>query len=430
MLDAAEEPTVEMAEKDLKTTRKVAKTSVTRKINEITRLMCAIENANEVIAIESELDEAMENFHRAHDNYHRTLTTLETQEESVNYLADQVKKYLDFKEKIHQFRQRSERIYSSANDGVQPSDSISQAGSNPRTSRTGSVAGRSKVSCSSRSSKTSSVFGERVKLAAEKAAMIAEVSLLQESGSLAQEKIRLEHRETEIAKTEAKEKVYEEFSIVEEDVVLPDRQQTFTPSLHVRPPEVSHERNTGLCGAQGRSTSVDMLEAINKMQLQVQQQIKSQKLPKAEIMSFDGNPLNYYLFVKTFENSVEKCTEDDNVRLQLLIQYCTGKAKETIKCCGMMSGKDGYSKAKKLLEERFGERYVVSNAWIEKLSEGPPISLNDREALLDLADDLESCEITLAVAGRFNQINSEDKMIKILRRVPPYIRSRCRRKRP
>ena len=162
-----------------------------------------------------------------------------------------------------------------------------------------------------------------------------------------------------------------------------------------------------------------MLEAINKMQLQVQQQIKSQKLPKAEIMSFDGNPLNYYLFVKTFENSVEKCTEDDNMRLQPLIQYCTGKAKETIKCCGMMSRKDGYSKAKKLLEERFGERYVVSNAGIEKLSEGPPISLNDREALLDLADDLESC---------VNQINSEDKMIKILRRVPPYLCSRWQKR--
>ena len=44
--------------------------------------------------------------------------------------------------------------------------------------------------------------------------------------------------------------------------------------------------------------------------------------------------------------------------------------------------------------------FVVSNAWIEKLSEGPPITQNDREALLDLADDLESCEITLTVARR------------------------------
>ena len=43
--------------------------------------------------------------------------------------------------------------------------------------------------------------------------------------------------------------------------------------------------------------------------------------------------------------------------------------------------------------------------------------------MLDLADDLESCEITLAVAGRLNQINNEDKMMKILRRVPLYLRS-------
>ena len=145
-------------------------------------------------------------------------------------------------------------------------------------------------------------------------------------------------------------------------------------------------------------------------------------------MSFDGNPLNYYLFMKTFEISVEKCTEDDSLRLQLLIQYCTGKAKETIKCCGMMSGKDGHVKAKKRLEEHFREKYVVSNAWIEKLSEGPPIDQNDREALLDLADDLESCEVTLRVAGTLNQINNEDKMMKILRRLPLYLRSRWQKR--
>ena len=57
---------------------------------------------------------------------------------------------------------------------------------------------------------------------------------------------------------------------------------------------------------------MEMLEAINEMQLQVEQQIKTKKLPKAEIMSFDGNPLNYYLFMKTFENRAEKCTEDDS----------------------------------------------------------------------------------------------------------------------
>ena len=43
-----------------------------------------------------------------------------------------------------------------------------------------------------------------------------------------------------------------------------------------------------------------------------------------------------------------------------------------------MNGRDGYMKAKKFLEERFGEKNVVSNAWINKLSQGPLIKLNDR----------------------------------------------------
>ena len=77
--------------------------------------------------------------------------------------------------------------------------------------------------------------------------------------------------------------------------------------------------------------------------------------------------------MKTFEDSVETCSEDGSLRLQLLIQYRTGKSTE---CCGMMSAKDDNVKAKKPLEERFGEKYVVSNAWIEKLSEGPLFKQN------------------------------------------------------
>ena len=66
----------------------------------------------------------------------------------------------------------------------------------------------------------------------------------------------------------------------------------------------------------------------------------------------------------------------------------------------------------------------MSKAWIDKLSYGPPIRLNDSEALIDLADDLENCEVTLKVSGRLDQVNNEDRMVQILQRVPPYLRSR------
>ena len=98
-------------------------------------------------------------------------------------------------------RNKNQRISRPAFDIVQPSDSISQIGSRVHgervhPSRTSSVIGLSKVSSCLRSSRTISVLSERVKLAAEKAVMIAEVPLLQESVLLAQERLRLEHQES------------------------------------------------------------------------------------------------------------------------------------------------------------------------------------------------------------------------------------------
>ena len=171
-------------------------------------------------------------------------------------------------------------------------------------------------------------------------------------------------------------------------------------------------------------SGVEVLKSIQMVQQQVERQLKQQRLPKAELMSFDGDPLNYFLFMKSFENNVEKSTFDSSERLQILMQYCTGKARQVIKSCGMMDADVGFHKAKRLLAERFGDKYTVTNAWIHKVSEGPMIKISDREALQDLVDDLENCEITLKVTGRLHQINNEDRIIKILQRLPVYIKSR------
>ena len=151
-------------------------------------------------------------------------------------------------------------------------------------------------------------------------------------------------------------------------------------------------------------------------------------LPKSELIHFDGDPLRYYIFMRFFENQVEKDTDDNGRRLQLLIQYCSGKAKKVIESCVLLNQEEGYGKAKQLLEERFGSKYKVSNSWISKVSNGPPIRPNDREALMDLADDLQNCEITLRATGRLTQVNNEDKLVRILERCPGYVRARWQSK--
>ena len=151
-------------------------------------------------------------------------------------------------------------------------------------------------------------------------------------------------------------------------------------------------------------------------------------LPKSELMSFDGDPLKYFLFMRSSENSAEKDTDDKSRRLQLLIQYCSRKAKKVIESCVLLEPDEGFEEAKELLAERFGDKFKVTNCWIRKVSDGPVIKARDREALQDLADDLKNCEITLKATGRLAQINNEDRLIKIPERCPAFLKSRWQTK--
>ena len=241
----------------LKEKRKVTKASVTRRINDIEKLLCVIDNFDEVIAAEKVLDEAMERFYRAHEDYHQILQTVEERQMSIIYLRDQVKRYQDFKVRITRYLEISRRVLtptarsgehltdtvsqvdprvgeelqvvgSQEEDHIQPHDSVSQVESRsngkqrPRASQSRSGSSTASVSrASQRSVRSISVADERIRLAAEKAAMIVEASLLSEQDSLAQERLRLEPQErllklkTEIAKTEAKEKIYEDFEVID-----------------------------------------------------------------------------------------------------------------------------------------------------------------------------------------------------------------------
>ena len=164
-------------------------------------------------------------------------------------------------------------------------------------------------------------------------------------------------------------------------------------------------------------TGVEYLETMKKLAV-------ATMLPKSELTVFDGNPLKYFIFMRTFENNVEKDTDDFSRRLQLLVQFCTGKARRVIESCILLEPEEGYLKAKRLLAERFGDVFKVSNSWMEKVSNGPIIKPGDREALQELADDLGSCAMTLKATGRLAQINNEDRLVKILGRCPGFVKSR------
>ena len=158
-----------------------------------------------------------------------------------------------------------------------------------------------------------------------------------------------------------------------------------------------------------------------------QRLIDAMCLPKTSIKPFDGDPLNFASFMQAFDSIVDGTSVDDSVKLNCLFEYCTGKALKVIQACALMNPAVGYVRARKLLIERFGNAYQISEAWIQKVTEGPSIKPNSKEALQNFTDDIRCCVETLRALNMLSEIDSRLRMVRILDRVPHYIQGRWRK---
>ena len=174
----------------------------------------------------------------------------------------------------------------------------------------------------------------------------------------------------------------------------------------------------------------ESVENISSPEVQVEmhrQLLDAISLPKTSMMTFDGDPMNYWLFVNAFDSCVDSSSINDGAKLNRLFEYCTGKAAKVIKPCALMQPSEGYQRARKLFHDRFGNDFRISEAWIHKVTDGAVIRPNNGAGLQDFADDVRSCTETLKAMGRLNEIDSRVRMVKIVERLPFYLQSRWRK---
>ena len=113
------------------------------------------------------------------------------------------------------------------------------------------------------------------------------------------------------------------------------------------------------------------------------------------------------------------------MRLAYLIQHCTGKAREAIKNCAIISGPDrGYRKAQEILYNRFGQKQITAHAHITKIVEGPELKNTDVTGLSDLSIEMQNCAMTLIQMGYEADVNSLDNLVKAVKRLPVHLQSK------
>ncbi|KAK3735155.1 hypothetical protein QZH41_020254, partial [Actinostola sp. cb2023] len=165
---------------------------------------------------------------------------------------------------------------------------------------------------------------------------------------------------------------------------------------------------------------------IQQMMLQQQEAIMSLTLPQPELPVFSGDPVEYCDFIRAFENLIERKTRNPSSRLYYLLQYTAGQVQDLVRSCLAMREETGYTEARKLLAERYGQPYKIATAYVDRVINGQPIRTEDGPALQKFSILLTSCNNTLKEIGYLSRLENPESLRKIVDRLPYSLKLKWR----
>ena len=189
-----------------------------------------------------------------------------------------------------------------------------------------------------------------------------------------------------------------------------DALEKYYPKVQPTTPQDNSFHDTSMSGASGFSPD-EMLTMMN--------------LPKVELKVFDGNPLHYHAFIKSFDANVDKVCSDPDLKLTRLLQYVSGSALEAVRCCLLIGGVSGYSQARNILEARFGNSYLVKEKIVKELRLGKPVRSPDD--IQQFADDLKNGLLILQELDMVREVNVQSVIMEIASRLPTYAQIKWRK---
>ena len=84
--------------------------------------------------------------------------------------------------------------------------------------------------------------------------------------------------------------------------------------------------------------------------------------------------LTYFAsFVRAFHSRVASRTRDHGELLHYLEQYTTGTQKELVRSCVHMSPVAGYMEARRKLDMRYGDPFLLAQSYLKELDTWPAI---------------------------------------------------------
>ena len=162
-------------------------------------------------------------------------------------------------------------------------------------------------------------------------------------------------------------------------------------------------------------------------QLLIKQQVRA-SLPHQKIATFDGDPLKYTTFIKSFEYGVEEKTEEARDRLMYLCLYTSGEAKTLVNSClHYVNPEEGYKKAKEVLQKRFGNGHKISQAALKKAREWPDVK-DEGKSLNEFSLFLTECLNMMGAVTGLGELDHTHTLQTLVGKLPIRLKGMWRTK--
>ena len=136
-------------------------------------------------------------------------------------------------------------------------------------------------------------------------------------------------------------------------------------------------------------------------------QVSLSRLPSPEPSIFSGDPLSYPGWKSAFKILIEQRQIPPSDRIHYLKRYVSGPVRDVIEGFFLLPSEKAYEEAKKTFDKRYGDPFVISNAFRDKLDKWPKIPPRDGTGLRKFSDFLMQCQIIMQTIRSLHVLNDD-----------------------
>ena len=208
--------------------------------------------------------------------------------------------------------------------------------------------------------------------------------------------------------------------------------QVSPPAAHTKRPVLEHtakqttQELNPLAGTfQPTSPSMNIPQ-VSEVQQQIRDITKAICLPMMEIPKFKGDPTEFNNFILAFDTRITPRTSCESDKLYYLQQHLEGEARELTSGCMYLNPRDGYSAARQLLSQEYGDPHKISTAFLNSVLNWKPIHNDDALTLRKFSFFLIKCLNAMSQIANLGVLNHLPNLQAIISKLPAYLQNKWR----